>query len=215
MALNKAWGILRDPERRAAYDLEQRWPSASAFAQNGRTPPPPPPVGRAYGTVLDFGRYAGWSFGQLAVHDPDYLFGSSGRRSVVRWAPRSGRPSPRCANPRSASARCMPRSGGHRRVLGADRSVAYDGHTAGSGVVGNARALGARDRGFESRLPDHHGRSGQPLSSRTRTSTTRCAAAGRRARVLGSRGGVGRAATGTPGGRLPRPRLQALPPAPP
>ena len=26
----------------------------------------------------------------------------------------------------------------------------------GSGVVGNARALGARDRGFESRLPDHH-----------------------------------------------------------
>ena len=25
----------------------------------------------------------------------------------------------------------------------------------GSGVVGNARALGARDRGFESRLPDH------------------------------------------------------------
>ena len=27
--------------------------------------------------------------------------------------------------------------------------------SAGSGVVGNARALGARDRGFESRLPDH------------------------------------------------------------
>jgi len=73
MALNKAWGILRDPERRAAYDLEQRWPAASAFAQNGRHPPPPPPVGRAFGTVLDFGRYAGWSFGQLAVHDPDYL----------------------------------------------------------------------------------------------------------------------------------------------
>jgi hypothetical protein len=23
--------------------------------------------------VLDFGRYAGWSFGQLAIHDPDYL----------------------------------------------------------------------------------------------------------------------------------------------
>ena len=86
--------------------------------------------------------------------------GSSGRRSVVRWAPRSGRSSPRCASPRSASVRCMPRSGGHRRVLGADRSVAYDGHTAGSGVVGNARALGARDRGFESRLPDHPDRAG-------------------------------------------------------
>jgi curved DNA-binding protein CbpA len=73
MALNKAWGILRDPERRAAYDLEQRWPAANAFNQNGRQPAPPPPVGRASGTVLDFGRYAGWSFGQLAVHDPDYL----------------------------------------------------------------------------------------------------------------------------------------------
>src|SRR6202022_4025845 len=39
------------------------------------------------------------------------------------------------------------------------------------------------------------------VSSRTQTSTTRCAAAGRRAQVLGSRGGVGRAATGTPGGQ--------------
>jgi curved DNA-binding protein CbpA len=74
MALNKAWGILRDPERRAAYDREQRWSGTSTFAENEhRPPPPPPPVGRAFGTVLDFGRYAGWSFGQLAVHDPDYL----------------------------------------------------------------------------------------------------------------------------------------------
>jgi hypothetical protein len=23
--------------------------------------------------VLDFGRYAGWSFGQIARHDPDFL----------------------------------------------------------------------------------------------------------------------------------------------
>ena len=53
------------------------------------------------------------------------------------------------------------------------------------------------------------------VSSRTRTSTTRCAAAGRRARVLGSRGGVDRAATGTPSGRPPRSRLQALLLAPP
>jgi hypothetical protein len=48
----------------------------------------------------------------------------------------------------------------------------------GSGVVGNARALGARDRGFESRLPDHApgegavteaGRDDGPASRRYRT----------------------------------------------
>ena len=73
MALNKAWAILRDPERREAYDREQRWPAVGSFSGSGRGPAPPTPVGRAFGTVLDFGRYAGWSFGQLAVHDPDYL----------------------------------------------------------------------------------------------------------------------------------------------
>ncbi|HYX10690.1 MAG TPA: J domain-containing protein [Candidatus Acidoferrum sp.] len=29
--------------------------------------------GMASGTVLDFGRYSGWSIGQLATHDPNYL----------------------------------------------------------------------------------------------------------------------------------------------
>src|SRR5450759_3359500 len=53
------------------------------------------------------------------------------------------------------------------------------------------------------------------VSRRTQTSTTRCAAAGRRAQVLGSRGGVGRAATGTPSGQPPRARLQPLPHARP
>ena len=73
MALNKAWGILRDPERREAYDRGQLWPDLAASTRPRHQPPSPPPVGRAFGTVLDFGRYAGWSFGQLAVHDPDYL----------------------------------------------------------------------------------------------------------------------------------------------
>ena len=73
MALNKAWGILRDPERREAYDRGQLWPAVDTSGQPGHKPSVPPPVGRAFGTVLDFGRYAGWSFGQLAVHDPDYL----------------------------------------------------------------------------------------------------------------------------------------------
>jgi curved DNA-binding protein CbpA len=32
-----------------------------------------PPIGRRSGSILDFGRYAGWSLGALAAHDPDYL----------------------------------------------------------------------------------------------------------------------------------------------
>jgi curved DNA-binding protein CbpA len=32
-----------------------------------------PPPGRPSGTVLDFGRYAGWSLGEIARHDLDYL----------------------------------------------------------------------------------------------------------------------------------------------
>jgi len=53
------------------------------------------------------------------------------------------------------------------------------------------------------------------VSSRTQTSTTRCAAAGRRGQVLGSRGVSGRAATGTPSGRPPRARVGPRPHARP
>jgi curved DNA-binding protein CbpA len=74
MVLNKAWAILRDPERRDAYDRQRGWPAKTVSTTNtSADAQPPAPVGRASGTVLDFGRYAGWSFGQLAVYDPDYL----------------------------------------------------------------------------------------------------------------------------------------------
>ena len=53
------------------------------------------------------------------------------------------------------------------------------------------------------------------INIRRRTSTTRCAAAGRRARGHGSRGAAGRAATGTRGARPHRPCRQARPPSPP
>ena len=44
----------------------------------------------------------------------------------------------------------------------------------GSGVVGNARALGARDRGFESRLPDHRLRGGLPRPARRAQERSGC-----------------------------------------
>ena len=89
--LNGAFEVLGDTERRAAYDK-----SRSALAVTTATQPEPPvapqpekpaaaptvnrqPLGtRAAaqsqsGTILEFGRYAGWSLADLAGHDPDYL----------------------------------------------------------------------------------------------------------------------------------------------
>jgi curved DNA-binding protein CbpA len=95
-ALNEAWAILGDPRLRAAYDAASGWSDAqprpqhqpqtrqaeargpqaestNAAAGHGHTAHQPPPPGRQSGTVLDFGRYAGWSLGQLAGHDANYL----------------------------------------------------------------------------------------------------------------------------------------------
>lgn len=61
--LNAAWEVLRDPDRRAEYD-------------RGRALPPDhagPPPGRPFGPTLVFGRYAGWSVGQVAQVDPGHL----------------------------------------------------------------------------------------------------------------------------------------------
>lgn len=100
--VNQAWSVLRDPEKRAKYDRElaNRRDRRSSDRYIRRTPveppsegaaaqvPPaggrpaaespfgeagPPPRGMARGTVLEFGRYKGWSIGQIATHDPDFL----------------------------------------------------------------------------------------------------------------------------------------------
>ena len=97
MVLNDAWDVLGDPVRRAAYDASRvaatGRSAAGPFAgraADARTAPPAttpsdgatraadanhagPPPGRPSGTVLDFGRYAGWSLGEIARHDADYL----------------------------------------------------------------------------------------------------------------------------------------------
>jgi curved DNA-binding protein CbpA len=83
-ALNHAWGILRNASTRAAYDQAraeaQRTPAVpkpeaprpeTSYAMS--TPMPTTPPGRPAGSVLDFGRYAGWSLGQIATADPVYL----------------------------------------------------------------------------------------------------------------------------------------------
>jgi hypothetical protein len=68
----------REPQTRQAQarNPQAHGPQAeptSAAAGNGHTAHQPPPPGRQSGTILDFGRYAGWSLGQLAGHDANYL----------------------------------------------------------------------------------------------------------------------------------------------
>lgn len=133
-AINAAWEILRDPARRASFDLARRLErrdtearstgtaarsggsagtprSTSAAGQPRPAPGPPPapgpqhvssdwssgrstqgggydpsrmrtadafaaagpPPGEASGSVLNFGRYAGWSLGEIARRDLEYV----------------------------------------------------------------------------------------------------------------------------------------------
>lgn len=89
-AINEAWAVLGDPARRAAYDVGPpanvpASPYAAATAASPATSEPPPvPSGRGLAgrraqeqpgssTVIDFGRYTGWTVDRLVEHDPDYL----------------------------------------------------------------------------------------------------------------------------------------------
>jgi curved DNA-binding protein CbpA len=95
LEINQAYDVLRNPERRARYDQElasrRDRRSADRYVKRPTDPGPtptgasamstanaygeagPPPRGVARGSVLDFGRYKGWSLGQIAAHDPDFL----------------------------------------------------------------------------------------------------------------------------------------------
>lgn len=61
--LNEAWHVLGDPTRRAYYDASRRAVAAM---------PAPTPT-RGGWSILDFGRYAGWSLNEIANEDEDYL----------------------------------------------------------------------------------------------------------------------------------------------
>jgi curved DNA-binding protein CbpA len=83
VAINDAWRVLGDSDARAAYDT-QLAKSHNRRATDRMVPAPiagysPSPArgdGSAAGdagTIIDFGRYAGWSLTRLVDHDPDYL----------------------------------------------------------------------------------------------------------------------------------------------
>jgi hypothetical protein len=86
--LNTAWDVLRDPKKRGAYDAER---DVRAVAEGHPVPPRSsslggsvqakslvddhagPPPGNAYGPVVTFGRYEGWSIGEIARVDKPFL----------------------------------------------------------------------------------------------------------------------------------------------
>jgi len=72
--LNWAYALVRDPVKRQAWESDRR-----------RAPPPTPAEGATHGAPrgpleadgagmrLDFGRYQGWTLGEVAKRDPTYL----------------------------------------------------------------------------------------------------------------------------------------------
>ena len=78
-ALNQAWGVLRDAGARAALDQARAEAQAKPVARQPevsyemRAPMTAAAPGPPSGSVLDFGRYVGWSLGQIAASDPEYL----------------------------------------------------------------------------------------------------------------------------------------------
>jgi curved DNA-binding protein CbpA len=96
-AINAAWAIVGDPVRRAAFDrgrvttapapptevVSRDWTSGRSTVGGGydagsmRAPDAHgaagPPPGNPSGSVLTFGRYAGWSLGEIARRDIEFL----------------------------------------------------------------------------------------------------------------------------------------------
>lgn len=68
--LNRAYGVLRDPARRAAYDQTRL---GAAPSNQAPIVTPPPTTTSRDPAVLAYGRYAGWALEQVLVRDPDYL----------------------------------------------------------------------------------------------------------------------------------------------
>ena len=84
VAINAAWHIVGDADRRAAFDVaranQNGAPNPHPTEHATTASPPPTPLAarrpreeRSNETVLDFGRYEGWTVSALVDHDPDYL----------------------------------------------------------------------------------------------------------------------------------------------
>jgi curved DNA-binding protein CbpA len=99
--LNRAYALLRDPEARRRYDMKramlhaQPIPVAPVTGTGGRVDAWTPRRTTSEPSLLDFGRYAGWSINDLARHDPDYLRWLSRHSSGLRFREAIARALPR------------------------------------------------------------------------------------------------------------------------
>lgn len=109
-AINAAFDLIRDADRRAAYDREHGHgapprPNGDATAAHSPAARSPgsdttwtssrqgvswegtagPPPGRPSGSVLEFGRFKGWTLGEIARVDPGYLMWLDDRREGARY----------------------------------------------------------------------------------------------------------------------------------
>src|SRR5262245_31566063 len=76
--INEAWRVLGDAARRAEYDAAHGYPGPGAPSDTSTTRPTRPQKtsergSRGGSTVLDFGRYEGWTIRDVAKTDDDYL----------------------------------------------------------------------------------------------------------------------------------------------
>jgi curved DNA-binding protein CbpA len=82
--LNRAYDLLRDQGARARYDRSRRVNISGVSVAAGQHAPSPI-RSREPGSVLTFGRYAGWGLRDLARQDPDYLLWLSRHSSGIRY----------------------------------------------------------------------------------------------------------------------------------
>lgn len=78
--INEAYAVLRDAEKRAKYD---RWLASRRDRRSSDRFIRPhgdvaqgtagAPVGASQGSLIDFGRYSGWTIGQIRRADPEFL----------------------------------------------------------------------------------------------------------------------------------------------
>lgn len=83
--LNRAYALLRHAETRAAFDRSRRTTIAGISVAATARPTAAPPATASAGSVLGFGRYAGWSLRDVARQDPDYLLWLSRHSSGIRY----------------------------------------------------------------------------------------------------------------------------------
>lgn len=83
--LNMAYAMVRDGTLRAAFDRARRVTIAGVSVAAAVTPAGAPPRASKGGSVLSFGRYAGWGLRDIARHDPDYLLWLSRHSSGIRY----------------------------------------------------------------------------------------------------------------------------------